>query len=148
MFEFVLFAKSSFKHHVAPRVEEPIAHFPIRFGRAFARRLVVAAACEQEEFVAADHDGVRQVEGLIDFARGDVDDVSTQRQLFVGEAGIFAPEDEGGFVVGGGVEKGGGDFAGQAGVVAVHTGARAGSCHDGAVGDGFFQGLENLAGVE
>jgi len=146
--EFVEFAESGFKHHVAPRVEKPVAHFSICLGRAFARWLVVAASREQEEFVATDHDGVGEVERLIDFARGDVDDVGAQRQLFVGEAGVFAPEDECGGVVRGGVEDEGGDFAGQAGMVAVHASAGAGARHNGTVGDGFFQGLENLARLE
>jgi len=45
-------------------------------------------------------------------AGGDVDDVGADGEFFVGEAGIFAPEDEGGFVVCGRVEKGGRDFSG------------------------------------
>ena len=148
MFEFVFFAKSGFEHHVAPRVEEPVAHFAVGFGGAFARRLVVAASGEQEEFVATDHDGMGEVEGLIDFARGDVDDVGAQCQLFVGEAGVFAPENERGGVVCGRVEDEGGNFAGQARVVAVHAGAGAGACHNRTVGDGFFQGLENFSGIQ
>jgi hypothetical protein len=91
---------------------------------------------------------VGEVERLVDLARGDVDDMGAQGQLFVGEAGVFAPEDQGGFVVGGGVEEGRGDFAGQAGVVAVHAGAGTGAGYDGAVANRFFQGLECFAGIE
>jgi hypothetical protein len=50
--------------------------------------------------------------------------------------------------VGGGVEEGRGDFAGQAGVVAVHAGAGTGAGYNGAVANRFFQGLECFAGIE
>ncbi len=61
MFELFFLAKSGFEHHVAPRIEKPLAHFPVCFGGALAGRFIGGAARDQKEFVATDHDGVGEV---------------------------------------------------------------------------------------
>jgi len=146
--EFFGFAESGFKHHVAPRVEESFARGTRGFRRAFAGSFIGGAGCEQKEFVATNHDGVREVERSIDLTRWNVDDVGADGEFFVEEAFVLPSENESGFVVHGGIYNDRGDFARQEGVVTVHAGTRAGARHNGSVGDRLFQSLENLAGVE
>ncbi len=74
--------------------------------------------------------------------------MGAEGEFFVCQAGIFAPKDEGGFVVRSGIEDDGGDFARQAGMVAIHAGSGAGARNDGALGNCFFQSLEGFSGIE
>ena len=130
----------------APLVKHGLAHGGRTFGGGLGGEFEGAGGDEQ--LVGADHDGHGQVQGLVVGGGRDADDLGAKGEVVEGEAVVLGAEHDGDGGGRGGGEEVGRPFAGRLGVVAVESAAVGGAGDEGAVGDGFGEGVEHLAVVE
>ena len=105
----------------------------------------LVGALGEEEFVAEDEDSLGEVERDVGGVGGYLDEVGAEGDLFVEEAFVLAPEDDGDFSSVRKRGKVGSPFAGRLAMLAVESTA-GGRADDGdAVGDGLFEGGAGLA---
>lgn len=146
MLEFLVVGEFSLNHHFTPQGEHAFSELGVGFVGFFSGEFNIGGGLE--ELVAADHHSVGEVEGGVERAGGDVNDVGAERQFFVKEAFVFATEKECDAVVSRAFEGRGRKFGGREGRVAVEAGAGGGAGDERTVGNRCFECVERFSGGE